>query len=240
MKSLSFIVTTFLISLLSPYIIVLAQPNVRTVKRTNWKNEPIKILNIKVKDKEIKTNEKFVDDNNAWLQDFTLDIENISSQTVIHLKIHLAFPKHATGKPTTWAGSNIWYGHEPVTNQPFIANESAPPLRTGDKATLKLADYNGLRKFLDSLEHPKILKQITISIDQVFFDDGTMWSSGQMFKRDPNDPEKWRRLKSISQKVNYLDFFLAFGKVSYKTSPKATIEAKCEEWTEILPNNHWC
>lgn len=232
MKFFYFIATNLIIILLSLTINVIAQSNERTVKLTKYRNEPIKMLKLKIRNNEIKTNQKFVSDDN-WLRDFNIDIQNISIKSIIHFKIHLAFPKYENGK-VVWAGDDIWYGREPSPQRPFI--ESVPPLKPGDTTTVKIIDYDRLRRFLDKVGLPPILNEITISLDQVFFDDGTMWSSGQMFQRDPNNPEIWHRWKTISQKDNFLGFFPSYANVTYLVPMPATqTDDECREWEDIIP-----
>lgn len=34
-----------------------------------------------------------------------------------------------------------------------------------------------------------------VEVSEVVFDDGTKWSGDALFRRDPNNPERWNRIE---------------------------------------------
>ena len=67
------------------------------VKKSSFADEPIKIVKVKAKGKEIKLNEKFDHDDPDWLRDFTLTVENTSDKAITHINFALFFPPRANG-----------------------------------------------------------------------------------------------------------------------------------------------
>jgi hypothetical protein len=188
----------------SLFIMVLGQEKNRSIQIYKWRNEPIKILSVKIKSKEIRTDQKFVDNNDDWFGGLTVEIENTSNQTIVNVQMALDFPDEA-GLKGSPARDYIAYG----TSDPSEPNASQPPLNPGEKAILKIQDYQSLRDFLDKVGHNKDLKEFRLSIDSVLFTDDTKWAAGQIFMRDPNNPEIW--LPEKKQKTNIKNDFLDLG-----------------------------
>jgi hypothetical protein len=46
---------------------------------------------------------------------------------------------------------------------------------------------------LTDLKYPAAIKEVILRVRTVGFDDGTVWSSGSTFRRDPNNSGKWIR-----------------------------------------------
>ncbi len=191
--SFSFLITAF------------GQQKDRTIQIHKWRNEPIKILSVKVDNKEIESNEKFVSDNNDWFSGLTVEIENTSNKKIANIQIAIDFPTE-TGLKGSPARDYIAYG----TSELSEPNASQPPLKPGEKAVLKIENYRSLREFLDNVGHSKDLKELRLSIDSVLFTDDTKWVAGQIFIRDPDNPSIWRpeKRQKASIKNNFLDLGL--------------------------------
>jgi hypothetical protein len=192
MKSLWLAATILFGGLLAP-VFIHAQSNERTVNLYHWRNEPLKILSIKVKDKEIKPNEKFVDEDDDWFRDLAVEVENVSDKTIVYIDIHLAFPDtpEITNHP---AGADIWYGsHQWFRTGKKVVNRALPPIKPGEKATVKLTDYQGVRRLLNAVGYGKSLKEFRIDISSALFDNDILWESGQIMVRDANNKERWTK-----------------------------------------------
>lgn len=192
MRSLFISATVVLGSLVAPFFIQ-AQSNERVINLYHWRNEPLKIHSIKVKDKEIKPGEKFVDEEDDWFRDLAVEVENISDKTIVHLDLVLSFPKtlEITKPP---AVDSIWYGsYQWQFTGEKVINLSQPPIKPGEKATVKLIDYQATRNLLDFVGYNKSLKEFRIGINSAFFDDDTRWVSGIIMIRDPSESKRWIR-----------------------------------------------
>ncbi len=202
-------------------ITVFGQQKDRTIQIYKWRNEPIKILSVKVTDKEIKSSEKFVSDNDNWFSGLTVEIENTSNKKIANVQIAIDFPKE-TGLKGSPARDYIAYG----TSELSEPNFSQPPLNHGEKAVLKIGDYQSLRDFLDKVGHSKDLKELRLSIDSVLFTDDTKWIGGQMFTRDPDNPSIWLPEKKLKKRIN--NDFLDLGIIkatNFKLLPFLEIKA---------------
>ena len=197
MRKFFIIATVVLGSLFSP-VFIQAQSNERVINLYQWRNEPLKIHSIKVGEKEIKPDEKFVDEDDDWFRDLAVKVENISDKTIVYIKIMLGFPKSPEiTKPP--AGDFIQYGSYKWlhTGEKFI-NQSQPPLKPGERATVRLTDYQGVRSLLDFVGYNKSLKEFRIDINSALFDDDTRWVSGIIMIRDPNESKRWIRQPKLS------------------------------------------
>lgn len=58
-----------------------------------------------------------------------------------------------------------------------------------------LKDYDGIREFLNNTHYPVSMNRLEVSVGDVVFDDGTKWSGGGLFHRDPENPGSWFRIK---------------------------------------------
>jgi hypothetical protein len=208
MKLFRFMLILMLISFIFSTLIY-GQQKDREIKRTVWKNEPIKIVKIKVRNKAVKLKERFVEDDD-WLKDFSIEVENVSSQPIIFLEIELSFPQDKDGMPPAPATELLSYGVIPLPSgiSPNI-KPSEPPLKPGDRATLKVVSYERLQELLNYAGHSKSIGEITIRIGRSIFADGKMWNREQIFERDPNDPRRWQ-LPPEQGKLKPADTLVAF------------------------------
>jgi hypothetical protein len=214
MKISNFITAIFISFCLS--ITVFGQQKDRTIEIYKWRNEPIKLLSVKIGDKEIVSKEKFVNNRDDWFAELTVEIENTSDKTIANIQIALGFPDEPglKGNP---ARDYIAYGTREVSEP----NLSEPPLKPGEKAVLKIKDYESLRDFLDRVGHSKDLGgELRIDIASVLFTDDTMWAAGQILRRDPDNPKIWRPEKKprTSIKNDFLNVEL-FKATNFKLLP---------------------
>lgn len=189
----------------SLFVMAFGQEKDRTIEIHHWRNEPIKILSVKIDGKEIKSNEKFVGNSNDWFRGLVVEIENTSNQKIANIQIALDFPDEP-GLKGSPARDYIAYG----TSKLSEPNLSQPPLNPREKAVIKIENYQSLRDFLDNVGHSKSFKEFRLSIDSVLFTDDTKWGYGQIFRRDPDNPSIWlpeeKQQKSV--KINFLNIGL--------------------------------
>jgi len=189
---LRFFVTAITIITFFASTVVLAQEKERVVKRTRWRNEIVEISQIKLKDKTPEIGKRFVA-NDDWLRDFSVQVKNISSQTIVALEIEISFPQDENGLPEAPATEILNYGIFPSpTGAKLNAKPSEPPLQPGDRITLKLPSYERLQELLDYAGHSNNIREVTLRTGRIFLANGTMWNRGQPFERDHNSPRKWR------------------------------------------------
>jgi hypothetical protein len=155
---------------------------------------PLKITLVKSKFGIIETNKK-ISAGDDWLRGLTIRVRNDSGKTVTSVTIEIQFrrPEYQAGALDLL--TPIEYGPNPFA--PFERNSPLPaepilPNQTKD-ITLSEQNYDALRAVLDVENYPASIKAIKIQVRTVGFNDGTAWHKGKIFKRNPNDPDKWIR-----------------------------------------------
>lgn len=161
----------------------------RTLKYKAWQNEPLKISHIKIKGAHALFDQKIVADDD-WFRGLTVSVKNTSDKTITFIDLMLMFPP-AEGSVRP-ASDHLLYGHyPPPPGETGTPHPDQPPLKPGDEATLVLTDYEGTRQFLDAVGKPKSIKEIEVRIGELVFEGEVKWKAGQLFRRDPNDPNSW-------------------------------------------------
>jgi len=174
----------------------------RMITKYSWRNEPIEISNLRVKGRVAKLDAVFEEDED-WLDGLTVTVKNISNKTVDYIELNLEFPAPDHSAPEPESVDHLLYGTYPqLPGQEVTPHPDQPPLQAGAKADLVLTDYEGLRDFLVQTKKSTSVKQIQISISEVIFDNGTKWSGGQLFRRNPDHPNRWEPDRSQPPKAN--------------------------------------
>jgi len=176
---------------------VAAKKEHRLLKKLSWKNEPVKVIGVKIKSREIKLGEQFTDDDD-WLKGFKIKILNVSDKQITFVNLRFDFPipeGFAIDVPSSY---EFGYGRSPQISAEVKTPDSQPPISVGESREIVLSDtqYNKLAEFLSQTHYPRSIKHVEIVLDQVLFDDDSMWSAGGIFRRDPNDRDGWNRVMS--------------------------------------------
>ncbi len=175
-----------------------AQQNDRILKDKKWKNQPLEITGLKIKEKKVKFNEKLIG-NDDWFRDLKVEVKNTSDKTVVFIDLFLIFPANEAVPEDIPASDHLLYGHyPPMPGESFTLYPDQPSLKPGDTATLRLKDYESTRRFLNQVSKPQSIKEIEIEISEVYFDDETRWSRGSWHKRNPNAPSYWLPLRQLN------------------------------------------
>ncbi len=170
---------------------IVGQKQDSVLKKKEWSNEPIEITTVKAKGKTIALGESHSCDDD-WFRGLTVAVKNTSKRTVVFIDLAITFPATEGSTGEHAASDHLLYGNYPAAPGETATNHpDQPALLPGDNATLVLADYEGTREFLNKVGKPRTIREIEISILDVIFDDGTKYSGGQMWKRDPNNPNIW-------------------------------------------------
>lgn len=169
----------------------------KKITKEKFKNEPIEILEINSDSKKVEFQEKFIQEGD-WLKDFTIKFKNISDKPIIYISTVISFPEtDSTGKQMVYF---LKYGVNPLV-QSNISDESVS-LAANDTAELRLTaeKFSKLKDFLATRQHSlRNLSETHLTIMAVYFDDGTFWSSGTVFRPDPDKPGKFIPAENNSQ-----------------------------------------
>lgn len=158
----------------------------KVVKKSSFADEPIKIVKVKAKGKDIELDEKFESDDADWLRDFTLTIENTSGKAITHINFSLFFSPRANGAT---GGSSytfeLRYGLSPQSEHYAESRKRRPERVIKHKEkydlTLSTAEYEHIRKALTYWGYPPDIREVEIWLDEVGFDDGTYQIGNRIF-----------------------------------------------------------
>lgn len=167
----------------------------RIIEKPSSSKEPVKIRAVKAKKGEIKLGEKFVGPED-WFNGLTIDVENIADKAITHISILMLFPRphdHEAAEEPPF-GESLKYGLSPYAPITSIAvSNQVQPIQPGGSINLTLSEelYVIVKQFLKKNKYPASIKKIELSIEDIGFIDGTAWRAGQLWRRDPSNPEKW-------------------------------------------------
>lgn len=161
----------------------------KKITKESFKNEPIEIFELKSDEKAVKLKENFVQEND-WLKNFTVRFRNVSGKSIVYVSMVIGFPEtDSTGNRMVYY---LKYGINPLVKK--NTKDEPELLAPNEPAELVLSTekYTKLKDFLTTRQHSlKDLTEIHLTIVSVYFEDGTHWSAGTMFRPDPNRPSKF-------------------------------------------------
>jgi len=161
----------------------------RTIRRVKWRNEPLELTKPEVGGREVKFDQAFQAQGDDWFRGLAITVRNTTSRPIRYISVGLTFGSSGAGD----LPSRDWllYGCLPPENEVGAKPCGRPPLQPNETATLVLQDYESTRVFLNETGKPQDIGEFEMSIGEVIFADGRMWSAGQIFERDPDDPNRW-------------------------------------------------
>lgn len=168
------------------------QQDERRVEKGTFKNEPIEIVGLKNKKGKFKLGQK-INDDDGWLDGFTVTVVNRTSKTISSVVIDVIFPRPENHK-TSGDPPYVYRLH--FSAVPFFPEyqlrDKSKVIRPGEEADLVISDedYKQNNEFLRQAGYVLGVKRLDLVINAVGYEDGTIWSGGSMFKRDPNDPNR--------------------------------------------------
>jgi len=84
----------------------------RTVLRKPWSNEPVSVVSVKNKKKNIEVGRAF-DDDEDWLDGFAVTVANNSDKTVTAITVEIVFPREA-GDTRPPVAEDLHFGPSPI------------------------------------------------------------------------------------------------------------------------------
>ena len=167
----------------------------RRIDKVSHYSPPVKITVVKTKKKRsIRFEEKFVDDDD-WLKGLTVRLDNSSGKSFTYARIEVQFRRpqdQEQDPPAIWY---LEYGDYPFR---YKTEEEIPPVRVkavlpGESLEISLSDsdFNQLDLFLKDTRYFNGGNTIELRITDIGFTNGTVWSHGQILKRDPKSFWGW-------------------------------------------------
>lgn len=184
------------------------QEGEKVIKKSSFRNEPVKIIKVKNKKGELTLGRKFQADDAEWLHGFTITVRNDSGKTITHMEFTLFFPRevdNATGQGSY--ASYLMYGVSPSDEHYEESRKRRPDrvVKKGEEYDLTLSDeqLNHINKALTLLEYPPNIRKMDFWINQVGFDDGSAWKGGRYFDRGDHS----QRIKQLPRNNILRDSF---------------------------------
>ena len=160
----------------------------RFVARKPWHIEPVQVVSAKTKKKGKIEIGKAFDEDDDWLDGFTITVSNGSDKTVTALTIEMTFPREAGDKRNKFAKA-IYFGPSPIDPE-YIHRNPNKVIKPGETIDLEVGPqiYNSIRDTLRRLEYPNSINRVELTIREVGFEDGSVLLSGTLYVQDPNNP----------------------------------------------------
>lgn len=155
---------------------------------------PVEVISVSVRGGAVEPGRPFPAGDD-WLAGFTLRVKNVSDRPVSVVDVRLRFPtpaghkrKHVSLLGLLTYGCRAGYGCHPD------ASGSAGAIMPGETRDMVLTDeaHKRLGANLAQLGVPTPVEAAEYEIDSVFFDADTLWSRGNVLKRDPAEPNKYK------------------------------------------------
>jgi len=160
----------------------------RTVTRKPWRVEPVQIVAVKNKKKPNIEIGKPFDDDDDWLDGFTVTIKNNADQAVTAVSVDMIF-RREPGDTRPPVAAPLGYGPCPMSAE-YRLRDPRKVIAMGESVDLTLNSYN-YRILTESLQQRGYLNgttRVELVIREVGFQDGSALHSGTLWVQDPNNP----------------------------------------------------
>ena len=170
-------------------VISFAQVSERKISKISWRTEPVKILKLKTKNKDVELGRKFLEEDD-WLNGLAVTVQNISEKAIARIELGLAFPPPKGSPPEKpYLLIRIGFGREPEISPAGAVQKLVLPT---ESVEIKLPDANipGIKLGLEKLGYPEKIGQVEISVKSGTFVDGSEWVGDEMLYPNPNNPKE--------------------------------------------------
>jgi hypothetical protein len=160
----------------------------RSVVRKPWSVEPVKVVAAKNRKKEKIEIGKPFDDDDDWLDGFTVTVKNNSDKVVTALNIEMIF-RREVGDARPPVAQQLHFGPLPISPQ-YSLRDPSKVINVGETADLELSarNYESLKSLLEQKGYPSSIERVELVIRQVGFEDGSVLVAGTLYVQDPNSP----------------------------------------------------
>ena len=132
-----------------------------------------------------------------WLRQFAFRIRNKSDKAITHVTLRAAVGTGEEGDIPL--GIDALYGRELDESAYTWRAPRGEPRRLAPGATdeVRLAadEYEKIVSFAATKKQtPADFRKVRLDLNEVYFEDGTVWAMGRSYRIDPNDSRKWTAL----------------------------------------------
>jgi hypothetical protein len=169
--------------------VVLAQKEERLIDKESWPFEPIKIVRLKNNKYTRIELGKSLEQEDDWLTGLTVTVQNASNKAIARMVLELGFPRAegpSSDQPTYVV--DMIYGRDPADSTTEVLELVQP----NERAEIRLPEANLplMKADLKTLGYTGHILRARIKIGSVTFVDGSMWSAGELFYPDPQNPKR--------------------------------------------------
>lgn len=191
---------------LLPQLSVEQQTRERFVEYSPYKDQPVEIVAIMAKGRDVIPKQKFRADGD-WLNGLKVTLRNVSDRPVAFVSVLVGayFEKDGTRMKIdgqdAQAGIQLMYGAQPLPAGESYLGSVLIPMSLSPDGVINLAisesNLGELYSLIRNRGASTDITALTIRVYEVFFEGESeiMWS-GRMLRRDPNDPNLWIAVKS--------------------------------------------
>lgn len=150
-------------------------------------NEPVKVVGVKLGNRDVRLGEKFASDEKDWLRGAKFRLKNVAGRKVVFIELDVDFPEtRASGAEASY---RINLGQIPNINHPAAPLSVLP----GDELEADIDEkrYENMRRLVGERHSLSDLSRARVHVGFVVFEDGTAWSAGSFYRQDPNNPRRW-------------------------------------------------
>jgi hypothetical protein len=179
----------FICSLCSSFALAV-QDKETIIKKESYPNEPIELVALRIKEKQVRVSESFAGDRD-WYKNISLSAKNISGKTIVYLELELEIPESGTmERPVVIP---FVFGELPTEASSIINMPASKRILPNEIRKLELTD--SMKDFITNhlMNHNvDMVSEAKLNIVLVVFDDGLAWKNGQTLQQNPRNPREWK------------------------------------------------
>lgn len=153
--------------------------------------EPIVITDIKVNGQSVTFDQKFVAGDD-WMKSLVFSIKNRSDKLILLVSLQLQFPR-PPGSSEKISLGDVFYGNPELLARKPTSDERSLGIAPGQTESIQLTQdrFEAFRSMLSATGYPSSIEKVNFKINEVLFEDDSMWSGGSPLYRDPKEPGRW-------------------------------------------------
>lgn len=153
--------------------------------------EPIVITDIKVNRQSVSFDQKF-GAGDDWMKGLVFTVKNRSDKLILVVYLQFQFPR-PPGVSEQISVSHMFYGNPDLLARKPTSEERLVGFAPGQTVDIHLTseDFGYLQSFLSDTHYGSSIEKVNFRINEVLFEDDTMWSGGSQLLRDSKDSSHW-------------------------------------------------
>jgi hypothetical protein len=173
---------------------VSTQDSTRVIEELSVPAQPAQFIEIKNGRGKVFKRGK-IEDDDEWMEGLTVSLKNTSDKPIIYAKVTLDFPRveNSSESEEYPLAYYLYFG----TSEKPDGTAPLPSVKPGEVVELSLSAerYGRLKTILQEVKYSRSIKKVRMWLGGVIFDDDLMWAAGELLRRDPNDPNRWRNIR---------------------------------------------